>query len=495
MAKKVLINPSSSVLINSIRSIGYSFKSALADIIDNSISANAKNIYITVPIDSYEEYITILDDGCGMDHDELINAMTYGSVRKDGYGKDDLGRFGLGLKSASSSQCRKFSVISKKNDETNGLKWDLDEVEKNNLWNCLELSEKEIKSAYQIKNLEEFDSGTLVIWEDFDIIRKISNGKVWSYLANEIDESESFISLIYHRFLNNKLKPINIYINNRKIMGLDPFLEIKSNPKMDTKKTSIIPCRDSYIEVTPFVLPHLEELSDEEIERLGGNQSLINGQGFYIYRNKRLIIHGDWFKLNSNDLNKELYKYGRIKVDIPNTLDDIWEVDVKKQKATIPQEILMYLKKTVSNVNIKSKEKTSKRVKLSYGENKGHIWNKVLSRNKKDLYYINQDSDYIKDFLNEFDDKDRKKIENFIDVVSVTLPYDDIYNSICNKKVEKTLSDDQIESLTLLGVEKVKMLQKMLKCDLKVALERTINVEPYNNEQVSNAIRERIEKC
>ena len=494
MAKKVLINPSSSILINSIRSIGYSFKSALADIIDNSISANAKNIYITVPVESYQEYITILDDGYGMNRDELINAMTYGSVKEGGYGKDDLGRFGLGLKSASSSQCRKFSVISKKGNEINGLKWDLDEVEENDSWDCLELNKKEIETVYQIEKLKEFDSGTLVIWEDFDIIRKISNGKVWNYLTNELDESEHYISLIYHRFLNDRYKPLNIYINNMEIVGLDPFLELKPNPKMDVRKTSTIPCRKSFIEVTAFVLPHLDELSDNEIKKLGGIQSLKNDQGFYIYRNRRLIIHGTWFKLNSNDLNKELYKYGRIKVDIPNSLDDIWEVDVKKQRATIPNEILMYLKKTVSSVNIKSKEKTSKRVKLSYGENKNHIWNKALSRNEKDLYCINCESEYIKDFLNEFDDKDRKKIENFIDTVSATLPYDDIYNSICNKKIENRLSEEQLEFLTLLGIEKVKSLQNLLKCDIKTALDRTISVEPYNNEEVSSTIRERIGK-
>ena len=278
------------------------------------------------------------------------------------------------------------------------------------------------------------------------------------------------------------------------IVGLDPFLELKPNPKMDVRKTSTIPCRKSFIEVTAFVLPHLDELSDNEIKKLGGIQSLKNDQGFYIYRNRRLIIHGTWFKLNSNDLNKELYKYGRIKVDIPNSLDDIWEVDVKKQRATIPNEILMYLKKTVSSVNIKSKEKTSKRVKLSYGENKNHIWNKALSRNEKDLYCINCESEYIKDFLNEFDDKDRKKIENFIDTVSATLPYDDIYNSICNKKIENRLSEEQLEFLTLLGIEKVKSLQNLLKCDIKTALDRTISVEPYNNEEVSSTIRERIGK-
>ena len=122
------------------------------------------------------------------------------------------------------------------------------------------------------------------------------------------------------------------------------------------------------------------------MKKLGGEDSLRGKQGFYIYRNERLIISGTWFRLNSSNMSSELYKYGRIKVDIPNTLDDIWEIDIKKQNAVIPKQIINYLKKSVMNVCEKSKEKNAKRTKLEYKVDTTKIWNKELSRNNKDYY-------------------------------------------------------------------------------------------------------------
>ena len=157
-------------------------------------------------------------------------------------------------------------------------------------------------------------------------------------------------------------------------------------------------------------------MTNDDIEKLGGIESLRNGQGFYVYRNERLIIHGTWFRLSASNINNELYKYGRIKVDIPNSLDDMWEIDVKKQNATIPKQILNNLRKAVNSVCTRSKEKTSKRVKLTLEKDDSKIWNKTLSRDNKDLFYINGDSHFIRRFLDEFDDKDKVKILHFIDV-------------------------------------------------------------------------------
>lgn len=143
MAKRILNNPSPNVLMNSMRSIGYSFKTAFADIIDNSISANASEIRIYTPINSEDLFITFFDNGGGMSRDELLNAMKYSSDRVE-YGALDLGRFGLGLKSASLSQCRKLTVVSKKDNCLSAFSWDLDCVLKNKKWDCLELEKTEI---------------------------------------------------------------------------------------------------------------------------------------------------------------------------------------------------------------------------------------------------------------------------------------------------------------------------------------------------------------
>ena len=168
--------PPAKALINGIRAIGYSFSTAVADIIDNSISAKATNIDIySDPLDD-QPYFSILDNGTGMNRQELINAMTFGSNRinkKDS--PDDLGRFGLGLKSASLSQCRNFIVITKQSNNIYAMSYDLDLIEKNNKWDLIELSKDEVKNEQCFNELLKYNNGTLVIWKDFDKLESNSN--------------------------------------------------------------------------------------------------------------------------------------------------------------------------------------------------------------------------------------------------------------------------------------------------------------------------------
>lgn len=166
MAEKIKNIPSPDILMNSLRSIGYSFKTAVADIIDNSISADAKNIWIDFPSYSSDNlYITILDDAIGMDDAALFNAMKYGSER-DEYGEKDLGRFGVGLKSASLSQCRTLTVMSKFNGDIHAYRWDLDEVLRSKEWECLRLDFDEIQACPNYEKLNSLVQGTMVVWQN-----------------------------------------------------------------------------------------------------------------------------------------------------------------------------------------------------------------------------------------------------------------------------------------------------------------------------------------
>ena len=214
MAERIKNIPSLDILMNSLRSIGYSFQTALADIIDNSISAGAKNIRIDFPsYDTGNLYITILDDAEGMDDDSLFNAMKYGSERDD-YGEKDLGRFGVGLKSASLSQCRTLTVLSKYAGEVNAYRWDLDEVLSSKEWECLKLNSDEIRECPNFEKLDSLESGTMVLWQNFDIAAQKANGHTYEYLSEKIDESESHLALIFHRFMNRSTSPVLFYINN-----------------------------------------------------------------------------------------------------------------------------------------------------------------------------------------------------------------------------------------------------------------------------------------
>lgn len=278
--------------MNSLRSIGYSFKTAVADIIDNSISADAKNIWIDFPSYSSDNlYITILDDAIGMDDAALFNAMKYGSER-DEYGEKDLGRFGVGLKSASLSQCRTLTVMSKFNGDIHAYRWDLDEVLRSKEWECLRLDFDEIQACPNYEKLNSLVQGTMVVWQNFDIADQKSNGHAYEYLSEKLDESESHLCLIFHRFMNRSISPVSFFINDRQLKGLDPFLEgsphHKRNPKTDEGKPVEMAVKyydkgyekEAMIKVQTFILPHQDDLSKEDVEALGGMEVLKDEQGF-----------------------------------------------------------------------------------------------------------------------------------------------------------------------------------------------------------------------
>lgn len=484
MAVKIENMPSPNVLMNSMRSIGYTFKTAVADIVDNSISASAKNVFISIPINDDDLFVTILDDGKGMSRDDLFNAMKYGSDRE--YTSADLGRFGLGLKSASLSQCRVLTVISKKDSEISAFQWNLDSVGKK--WDCIELESEELIEVPCFEKLSGMEMGTLVIWQNFDIAYKKSGGRVREYLSDEMADAEKHLKLVFHRFLSNKFKPFKIYVNNDLLEPFDPFLI--DHPKTDSKKVSEITVEGETIKIQPFILPHMNDLRDEDISKLGGTEALRNDQGFYIYRNDRLIIYGKWFRLSLASVSPELLKYGRIKVDIPNSLDEIWDIDIKKQNATIPRQMLNYLKKAVLDVCYRSKEKTTKRTRLTLERDNNKIWNKSLDKNQKERFYINNESGFVRRFLDEFDDSDKRKILNFVDAISSTLPFDDIYNAICNKNNATSIEDEQFESIVMEGISQFKTIKRIIQKSNEEVMAVLTQSEPFNDEKISEKIRE-----
>ncbi len=234
MAQYAENKPTADVLMSSMRSMGYTFEAAIADIVDNSISAAASEIQIRFPVDPIDLFVAVCDNGSGMNRDELFDAMKYGSSLKRGKRQEsDLGRFGLGLKSASLSQCRKLTVVSKKAGILSAFTWDLDVVEEKKDWIMLERTAEEIQSLRFIDYLNEKESGTIVVWEDFDIIRE-SSGNEYAELMEHQSETSDYLSLIFHRYLNKTgTNKLTIRINEYVLKGLDPFLE--NHPKTTSR--------------------------------------------------------------------------------------------------------------------------------------------------------------------------------------------------------------------------------------------------------------------
>jgi len=324
--RSIPLLPYAPTLIESTRAIGYTLESAIADIIDNSISASASLTDIFFfPIG--DAYIAILDDGHGMNGSELENAMRYGSQNpNEKRNANDLGRFGLGLKTASLSQCRTLTVVSKQNSQIEARRWDIDHVIESHDWSLLILeSDEELDTIPRIEEIRKLNSGTLVVWQNLDRLKvgEIDFGRT---MGKKMDEVRSHLSLVFHRYISGEpgLKRMQIRMNNTPIIPADPFL-VKRNTQVMADE--ILTIEGEIVVIRSYILPHISSLSNEEISALGGKDGLRRCQGFYVYRNKRLLVWGTWFRMMHQ---AELSKLARVQVDIPNDLDNLWTLDIKK---------------------------------------------------------------------------------------------------------------------------------------------------------------------
>ena len=473
-------NPSADILMTSMRSMGYTFESAVADIVDNSISAGADRIEIRFSVDPSENFVAICDNGSGMTKEELFDAMKYGSEKKRaGRDNTDLGRFGLGLKSASLSQCKKLTVISKKYNEINAYMWDLDEVQKMQKWYVLECDMDYIDTLLQAKFLEVVESGTVVIWENFDVMEKES-GNVHAELSRQRENVSEYLSLIFHRYLNRKDNKVTIKINNFELTGYDPFLE--NHKKTNARRKIELPVMASdgteqIITVQPFVLPFQKDLTAEDKKLSGGIENYRSKQGFYVYRNERLIVWGTWF----NRHRDELTKYARIRVDIPNTLDDIWGIDIKKQNAKIPAVIRQRLTRAVDDameVAVKAQKYRGRVEKVDTEID--YIWDRIEERGNYS-YKINRNSRIFEIIKNEMNDSAWAKLEMVLEEIESTVPYQQIYIDKSQNKVNDDIDEQRMAEVE----EKAKILleigRKVGNTDMETAIENLFIAEPFNN--------------
>lgn len=350
--KTINLPPYAPTLMESTRAIGYSLEGAIADVIDNSLATGASKIDIEFyPIG--DEYIAVLDNGNGMKPDELTNAMQYGSKSPNELRDlNDLGRYGLGLKTASLSQCRRLTVVSVCEGEVSGRRWDLDFVQQVGEWSLIILDAEDIESLPCFQKLKLLRNGTLVIWQNLDKL-KVGSIDFEASLGTKMDRVREHLALVFHRYLSGEsgLNKIEIQMNDRPVEALDPFLSKKSAQIMDNE---IINLRGAQVVVKPFILPHISTMSAQEINMLGGKDGLRKQQGFYVYRNKRLLIWGTWFRMMRQG---ELSKLARVQVDIPNSLDDLWTLDIKKSTAYPPEEVRKNLSNILRKIADSSKRK------------------------------------------------------------------------------------------------------------------------------------------
>lgn len=472
--KSISLPPHAPTLIESTRAIGYTLKAAIADILDNCISAQASCTDIFFfPIGN--SYIAILDDGCGMTPKELDAAMRYGSQNpNEKRTANDLGRFGLGLKTASLSQCRTLTVVSKQQENIEARRWDIDHVITTQDWSLLVLeSEDEINQIPHIENLKEMESGTLIVWQNLDRL-KIGELEFERSMGKKMDEMRMHLSLVFHRYISGEsgLKKMQIRMNNVPIEPADPFLSKRNTQVMSDESIYI---EGSQVIIRPYILPHISDLSNDEINSLGGKDGLRKRQGFYIYRNKRLLIWGTWFRMMRQG---ELSKLARVQVDIPNELDNLWTLDIKKSTATPPEIVRNHLTSIIESLAGKSKRTWEFRGKRETHDSIVHIWQRSKGKNGGYYYNINREHPLLETFSDTTPNV-REKLENLLKTVELGIPLNQLYLDLTSEiKIENDINTDSLE------VEKIllELLEQIPTSKGKIGLLRHLKItEPFMN--------------
>ena len=474
--KTVILPPDAPTLMWATRSIGYTTPAAVADLIDNSISAGASKIKIEF-LSGETPYFSILDNGEGMSSSELRQAMKYGSSNPfQSRQIDDLGRFGLGLKTASLSQCKKLTVVSKKNEELSSYCWDLDHVFDSGQWELIELTKEEICELPQISTLLNCSNGTIVIWNKLDKIFAGDNNTEASLLLH-IREVEDHLALTFHRFLQGEpgIKKIEIQINEIPIKPINPFFKSDEMPPENIP----VDYTDSHgrpqittVCVTPFILPFSDSLTQEELDYLGGKDGLIKSQGFYIYRNKRLIVAADWFRLTRKT---DLTKLCRVRVDIPSCLDEIWTIDVKKSMAIPPAVVLTNLRRIISPIIKAGKRKYKFRAIKETDNTNTKVWLTNETRNGI-IYSINPDYPIYKHLLAQTPDK--KTLQIFIKLIEQTIPVNAIHSDFYD---DKKYAFEDVDVSLQNAIFNLKSLLKDVKPeDRKAVFEELMGIMPFS---------------
>ena len=471
--KAEIAKPNPKSTINSYRSFGYNLATAIADIVDNSISAHSNEIKLEYKWNGQGSYILISDNGIGMNREELVVAMTPGSKDPDEERSEkDLGRFGMGLKTASFSQCKRLTCVTKKENYSIIKRcWDIDFINQENEWQLLD----SITDESFLAKINSQKSGTLVLWEKLDrVVGKadVTNENVKAVFYSEMILVKEHLSLVFHKFIESKR--IKIFFQNEEIVPYNPFL-LNLNPKPEMGQTEYF----GNVEITYFILPHMSEIGKHSYETSGGSLGWFQEQGFYVYRGDRLLVAADWLGLQKK---RDYSKLARISVSFTNENDFNWHLDIKKSTATPPIEIrkeLDRIAKIAINKSAKIYNWRSTKTNTEKGSsNYEPLWLDEKNREGLKKYRINRKHPIIKSLFeeeNKFIGKALKLLEDNvpIDLILSNQNEDPAFHEM-EKQNEKP-SDDLIN----LAIElyKINVSQGLPK---EMAQKQIMNSVPFN---------------
>lgn len=471
--KAEIAKPNPKSTINSYRSFGYNLSTAISDIIDNSISANANEIRLEYKWNGIDSFISISDNGTGMNKNELVMAMTPGSKDpEEERSEKDLGRFGMGLKTASFSQCKRLTCITKKESYATIKRcWDIDYINAENEWQLIDY----VSDHSFVEKIENQKSGTLVLWEKLDRIvgnAETSNESVKNAFYQEMVNVKEHLSLVFHKFIESKR--IKIFFQNEEIKPYNPFL-LNLNPLPEMGQTRIV----DNVEITYFILPHMSEIGKVDYENSGGSLGWFNAQGFYIYRGDRLLVAGDWLGLEKK---RDYSKLARIMVNFTNANDFNWHLDIKKSTAIPPIEIRRELKiqaqiairKSAKIYNWRGQKSVTESREISHEP----LWTDEKTREGIKKYKINRKHLVIKSLLEENNKLAGKALKLLEENVPIELILSNQNEDPAFHELEKQ-TDKPTDELINLAVElyKINVSQGVPK---ELAKQQIMSSTPFN---------------
>jgi hypothetical protein len=466
-------------MIEALRGLGYSTATALADVIDNSVSANARNVSLAFGWAGGRSHVSILDNGDGMDASALDMAMRLGERSPlDEREAGDLGRFGLGLKTASFSQCRRLTVASATDGEIHCLRWDLNVLaaSADDGWHLLEGPAEGSEELFT--PLVDAGKGTLVLWEALD--RIVTPGFREQDFLDLIDGVERHLAMVFHRYLDGPRPRLRLTINGRPVTPWDPFMV--SHPA--TYSSPIARLGD--VEVQCHVLPHKDRLTPDETESGGGPHGWTAQQGFYVYRNERLLVAGSWLGLGQGRswTKEEAHRLARIRLDIPNSADAAWKIDIRKSTARPPVGIRAALTKLAEDARSRARKVFAHRgqpVRVGGVQPVAQAWRAEHFKGGM-RYRIDESHPAVREVLDQAGDL-APQIRAMIRVIEETVPVQRIWlDTAEGKETPRTgFSGDppaEVRSV-LAAVYRNLVLRKGMSPGL--ARERLLHTEPFHN--------------
>jgi hypothetical protein len=466
--------PRADAMMESLRSVGYDLETAVADIVDNSISAGAKDIDIWFEWAAASSWVRIKDNGRGMSDSQLREAMRLGGRSPlEERSPEDLGRFGLGLKTASFSQCRRLTVISRQSAMAVHVRcWDFDVVQVWRDWILLDRTQPSSDPAALTE--PPLTGGTVVVWELLD--RIVANAEVagaHDHFLERVDDTYKHLAMVFHRYLTGR-GAIRMTLNGRRVEPWDPFLS--SHPATQALPETTLGDGASEVAIKPHVLPHESKLSQEEHRQASGPRGWNAQQGFYVYRNRRLIVPGSWLGMYQQE---EHTKLARIQLDIQNAVDQTWHIDVRKATAVPPavirrqlQQIAQRTRQTARKVYGHRGAVLSKRLEGSIT----HVWEERQVLDGGHNYRVNRRHPIIKEALDS--KNDRVAVSAAMRLVEETVPV----NLITARFSEQSL--DQEAPFQRSEAEMISMMDRLAGnlCDTMTSVqirEMLIKLEPF----------------